>query len=340
MPAQKNILVCPLNWGLGHATRCVPIIKQLIVAGNKVIVAADGPALSFLQQELPGLIFMRLKGFNVRYFPKPFMQLGLFLQMPLLAISWLSEHYRLKKFIESYKIQEIISDNRYGVWHRKVKSVLITHQLYIQLPGYLCFLQKPLHWFTFRLIKPFNEVWVPDYSDEKLSLAGKLSHPAPGTIQHKYIGPLSRFSQMNEIQPLPVEIPDVLVLLSGPGKQKERLEKKLINILKNQTKKILIIGGKPETSYSFQLNNIKQINHLSTNELGYLLLHCPKIIARAGYSTIMDLIVLNRTALLIPTPGQWEQEYLANNEILNKRFTFIAERDLSKTAIELFLNKN
>ena len=125
-------LVAPLDWGLGHATRCVPIINQLLVSGEQVLLAADGAALAFLRSEFPNLQWTRLKGYKMRYFwPLP---LAIFLQLPLFGVSILLEHRRLKRLMKQHDISRIISDNRYGLWNRSIDSTIITHQLYIQLP--------------------------------------------------------------------------------------------------------------------------------------------------------------------------------------------------------------
>jgi uncharacterized protein (TIGR00661 family) len=328
MAKNRNILVCPLNWGLGHATRCVPIINNHLYQGDNVIIAADGAALAFLQLEFPDLHFIRMKGFSMYYLPGVWLPFGLMFQMPLFLTNIYIENIRIKKVIKKFDIETIIADNRYGIRNKKVKSVLITHQLFIQLPIYIKWLQRPLHKLTFQLIRKFDEVWIPDYESTTEGLSGKLSHGSGLKNKIIFIGPLSRFKGFEIPVKLNIEIPDILILLSGPGRQKQKLTDKLIRILKNKPVKVLLVGGKPQNPYYFDHLNIKQINHLTTLEFAYLIKNCPKIIARAGYSTIMDLHILGRNAILIPTPGQWEQEYLAENPILQQKFLFIDERNI------------
>ena len=301
-------LVAPLDWGLGHATRCVPIINQLLASGEQVLLAADGAALAFLRSEFPDLQWTRLKGYKMRYFwPLP---LAIFLQLPLFGISILLEHRRLKRLLKQHNISRIISDNRYGLWHRSIDSTIITHQLYIQLPRYLRFLQKPLHSFTARLLRRFSHIWVPDYADSEKSLSGALSHGGALDAKVEYIGPQSRFTADCMAEPsLPV--PSVLVVLSGPGRQKRRFAKRVLKHLKGTAKRILVVGAEPNLKYQVTDGNVLIVNHLPTQELNSLLKLAPHIIARSGYSTIMDLHRLGRRAILFPTKGQWEQEYLA-----------------------------
>jgi len=304
-------LVAPLNWGLGHATRCVPIINKLVSQGQQVIIAADGAALAFLSQEFPNLPTIRLSGYKMRYFGGRLLPLALFLQMPLFAFSILIEHWRLKAIVSRFGIQRVVSDNRYGLWNKNTENIIVTHQLYIQLPYYLKFLQKPLHSLTQRLLSRFNQIWVPDYADESVSLSGALSHGGRLDSEVRYIGPQSRFN-LDAGSDATCPIPDLLLMLSGPGRQKKRFAKQVTGNPEHKGNFIMIVGAEPEADYQIRTGNVLKINHLPTPELNRLLLLSPQIIARSGYSTIMDLHVLKRTATLVATPGQWEQIYLCN----------------------------
>ncbi len=205
MQEKETILVAPLNWGLGHATRVVPVIIESMRKGSKIIIAAKGASLQFLKQEFPELIFIELSGFNIRYAVKPFFLTFLLLQMPFFYISIWIEHFRLAKIIKQHNVTTVISDNRYGLWSKKVKSVLITHQLFIQLPKTIKYLEPLLHLFTRKLIERFSECWIPDYADYKTSLAGKLSHGSQLPNNVKYIEPLSRFKNIKNKQTINAE---------------------------------------------------------------------------------------------------------------------------------------
>lgn len=301
-------LIAPLDWGLGHATRCVPIINECLAKGEKVIIAADGAAAAFLKQEFPNLTHIRLKGWRMRYFwPLP---LALALQVPFFGVSILLEHWRLQRIIKRMGVSHVISDNRYGLWSRRADCTIITHQLYIELPHWLKLLEKPLHAFTARLLRRFAHIWIPDYADAQKSLSGALSHGGAIDAAVEYIGPLSRFTADTMDEPsLPV--PQVLVVLSGPGRQKKMFTKRILRRLNGVAKRILVVGAEPNLKYQITNGNTLVINHLSTQELNSLLKLAPHVIARSGYTTIMDLHRIGRRAILFPTKGQWEQEYLA-----------------------------
>lgn len=305
---MSNTLIAPLDWGLGHATRCVPIINECLAKGEKVVIAADGAAAAFLKQEFPNLKHIRLKGWRMRYFwPLP---LALALQVPFFGVSILLEHWRLQQIIKQMGVSRVISDNRYGLWSHDADCTIITHQLYIQLPQWLKLLEKPLHAFTARLLRRFAHIWVPDYADAQKSLSGALSHGGAMDAAVEYIGPLSRFTADTMDEPsLPV--PQVLVVLSGPGRQKKRFAKRVLRRLNGVAKRILVVGAEPNLKYQVTNGNALVVNHLSTQELNSLLKLAPHVIARSGYTTIMDLHRIGRRAILFPTKGQWEQEYLA-----------------------------
>ncbi len=301
-------LIAPLDWGLGHATRCVPIINECLAKGEKVVIAADGAAAAFLKQEFPNLMHIRLKGWRMRYFWP--LSLALALQVPFFGVSILLEHWRLQQIIKRMGVSRVISDNRYGLWSRRADCTIITHQLYIQLPQWLKLLEKPLHAFTARLLRRFAHIWVPDYADAQKSLSGALSHGGAMDAAVEYIGPLSRFSADTMDEPsLPV--PQVLVVLSGPGRQKKMFTKRILRRLNGVAKRILVVGAEPNLKYQITNGNALVVNHLSTQELNSLLKLAPHVIARSGYTTIMDLHRIGRRAILFPTKGQWEQEYLA-----------------------------
>ncbi len=313
MVKNNTILFAPLNWGLGHATRNVPLINSYIKKGYKVIIAAHGAPLEFLKLEFPNLQLIKLTGFKTRYAPKPFFLLFLLLQMPVFYISIIIEHIKLKKIIRRYGITTVISDNRYGLWNKSIKSILISHQLYIQLPKLLKFAQPALHLITHSLINKFDECWIPDYKDAEKSLAGKLSHGANMPKNVNYIGPLSRFTGYLAKEMAEKQYPDVLILISGPEPQRTIFENEMEKRFMDSHKKVLMICGKPiynNINSQNIISNITKVAHLNTNDFYHNLINAKHIIARSGYSTIMDLHVLSLKAELIPTPGQTEQEYL------------------------------
>ena len=306
-----KILICPLNWGLGHAARCVPIIRRLTDEGNEITIVADGFPLEFLRHEFPELAFIEYSSYPIHY-SEGKSQIGAMIRcFPKIIMKIISEHRWLKKLLKAEHFDMIISDNRFGLWNKNVHSVYITHQLMIKMPKGLKFLE-PIVWRFHRFfILKYDECWIPDYEGEK-NLSGDLAHKYPLPKNAKFIGSLSRFSLLKDI--IPKSEYQTVAVLSGVEPQRSLFEKELIKRFENRAEKTLIVQGKPQKEKQIQtIQNITIVSHLETSELASVLLGAEQIISRSGYSTIMDLDALNclHKAELIPTPGQTEQEYLA-----------------------------
>jgi uncharacterized protein (TIGR00661 family) len=312
---NPRVLVAPLDWGLGHSTRCIPIIKELILLGCNVYIVADKKTFSLLKKEFPSTVFLRYKGYEIEYSrQKSFFSLKLFFQSPKIIIRIFQENRWLKKVIKGYSIDAVISDNRFGMYHKNIPSVYITHQLRIKTGNK--FSEQIAQKIHYHFIKKYSYCWVPD--EQKDGLAGELSHPKklPGNIT--YIGPVSRFTQIHDME----KVYDLLIIISGPEPQRTIFEKNLLEQLKTVDGNIFFIRGLPEESE--QLENFNKIiikNHLPANELNKVLAMSKMVICRSGYTSVMDLTALYKKAILIPTPGQTEQEYLAKY-LMEKRFFF------------------
>ncbi len=325
MKAKKTILVCPLDWGLGHATRCVPLIKQFLAEGHQVLIGADKSPLAFLQQEFPNLKTIVIPGYTINYGEKG-SALKLFYESVKFFNFIKKEHAIIDQLIEENKIDTIVSDNRYGLWSKKVKSIIITHQLFVKAP----FGERIAHQKIEKLINNFDECWIPDNAGAD-NLSGDLSHLHPIKIKHKFIGPLSRFSSFCHTEPAEVlkEESDIIAIISGPEPQRTIFEKLVLEEIEKNKLKAIVVSGKPsqiviarneailssDGGIAAQARNderIKIFNHLKTEELYDYILKSKVVVCRAGYSSIMDLAALNKKAILIPTPGQTEQEYLAD----------------------------
>ena len=309
-------MIAPLDWGLGHATRCIPVIQALIDNDFIVTLAAEGNAANLLQKEFPDLTIFPLTGYNISYSNnRIFFITKLIAQIPKILKAIKHEHNWLEQIIEKHKIEIIISDNRYGLYNSKIKSIFITHQLEIETGK--TFINKWLQKINYKSINKFDECWIPD-EEKPFDLAGKLSHPKilPKVIS-KYIGVLSRFKKQATEKNI-----DLLVLISGPEPQRTNLEKgMLLEMAKHSFKMVMVRGLPAETNNLISKNKSLVIyNHLSALELNVLIQSAKVTIARSGYSTIMDLIKLNQKAILIPTPGQTEQEYLAKYLAAKKYF--------------------
>ena len=302
MKTKKRILVAPLDWGIGHATRCIPIINALLANNYEVILAADSRPLHLLSNEFPQLEIIRFAGYNIKYPTYLPMSLSMLLQAPKLLWNIKKENTALNEIIKDYNIDGVISDNRFGLYTNKVPCAFITHQLQIQSP----YFTDSIRDFNYKYINKYSACWVMD--DETLNLAGELSKPNKLPNNTSYIGIQSRFKKQETEKEY-----DYLAIVSGPEPQRTILEKGLVNALKDRQEKSLIVLGKPELNTSKQLGNLSIKSHLNAKELNTAIAQAELIICRPGYSTVMDLAVLEKKAIFIPTPGQTEQEYLAEN---------------------------
>lgn len=302
MNSQKRILIAPLNWGLGHATRCMPIINTLSQLGAEVVIASDGRAAHLLQKEYPHLTHLQLPAYNIRYWSSN-MFLNIAPQLPKIQWAMLKEYFKTQKIIKAYNIDAIISDNRFGCFSPKIPSIFLTHQLNIKIPNPL--VERLVKWINHFYIKRFDACWIPDIADSK-NLGGSLSH-GDFSFPITYLGVLSRMSFFNIDKKY-----DIAAVLSGPEPQRTILEKKLITQLAQLPYRSILVKGKTNEQENIKYNEHLDIQSFMTaNELNDTLLASDLVISRAGYSTIMDLAQLGKKALLIPTPGQTEQEYLA-----------------------------
>lgn len=300
---NKNILVAPLNWGLGHATRCIPIIRELEKNGFTVIIASDGGALQMLQKEFPHLQSLELPSYNIEYAQnEDDFKWKLIKNSPKMISAIFTEKKVVKKWLAEFDIQGIISDNRLGVHNKKVPSVIITHQLNV-LSGDTTWISSKLHQ---HFIKKFTECWVPDI-EEKPNLTGKLGHLKKKKLDVKYIGPLSRLEK-KELKC----IYDLMVVLSGPEPQRTILEQKLIKEIRAFKGKVIFVKGLIESEQKKEKSrNTIYYNYMTSKELERMLNKSKMVLCRSGYTTVMDLAKLKKKAFFIPTPGQFEQEYLA-----------------------------
>lgn len=322
---KKRVLVAPLEWGLGHATRCIPIIRELLIQGCEVLIAAEAEARALLAKEFSQLQFLDLKGYRMRYSRKGYwLPLKILIQFPKMLSSIRRENRWLKKVIIEHAIDAVISDNRFGFYNSTVPCVYITHQLTIKTGN--SFTERIAQRIHYRFINKFTTCWIPDY-EGKVNLAGALSHPThlPKTPV-RYIGPLSRFEK-KEVE----KKYDLAAIISGPEPQRTIFEELLLDQLPDYEGSVLFVRGLPgnlPSSFSIK-SNIEMHDHLSAEELNEAVLGSDMIISRSGYTTVMDLVKLQRAAILIPTPGQPEQEYLAEYLMKEKLFFCIAQKDLS-----------
>lgn len=303
----QKVLVAPLDWGLGHYTRCIPVIHTLLQQNNQVFVAAGGAGARLLKTEFPQLTILDIPSYNITY-PKKgkwFLWRMLF-QLPAIYRFVKRENRWLRSIQAKMKFDRVISDNRLGLSHPDVQSVYITHQLQIQTGNKLTDrIAQKLH---YHYIEQFHECWVPDY-EGKNNLAGDLSHPAVlPNVPVKYIGPLSRFEKITAEKKY-----DIAFVISGPEPQRSIFEKLIVKKITGTKERVALVRGLPDGDASdLQLPACVDVfQHLPSGPLNELMASSRKIVVRSGYSTIMDLEHMEAEICLVPTPGQTEQEYLA-----------------------------
>ncbi|MEA3504126.1 MAG: glycosyltransferase [Bacteroidota bacterium] len=323
MKKKLTILISTLNWGLGHSCRTTPIIKAFLKENCNVILAGYGNAGEFLKKEFPDLEYIHFPGIDISYPAKGNMALKMLLSTYYIFKTIRKEHKELEKIISEKKIDLVFSDNRYGLWSKKIPSIFLTHQLFIQTPQRLKFLKPLINKINHYYIKRFTECWIPDFEEEE-NLSGDLSHSKKISFPHHYIGSLTRFKKSDT-----TKNNSVFVIISGPEPQRTIFEEKIFDNISSINVNIIIAKGKADESYSnINTKNTTVISHPGTTEMEKLLNSSSLIISRPGYSTLMDLAILEKTAVFVATPGQTEQEYLAKRHN-GKQFISIKQSDFS-----------
>jgi UDP:flavonoid glycosyltransferase YjiC (YdhE family) len=304
---RRKVIFGALDWGLGHATRSIPILRYIQQKGGQISIAASGPTAELLKNELPEAEFLDLPGYGITYPGQGgSFRSHIFRQIPKIRRAIRDEGNWLRRAQEKGRWDLIISDNRYGFRHPGVPSIFITHQL-APISGMGSLADALFRRTLYHYINRFTEVWVPDMEKEP-SLAGQLSHPdSLPKIPVRYIGLLSR------LDPAPTAPgPDLLILLSGPEPQRTILEKIILEQWNQVPGSKIMVRGRPEDNSSAPSpSGGKLINHLPAHELAQMIAGAGTIVCRPGYSSLMDLLRMNKRAILIPTPGQTEQELLA-----------------------------
>jgi uncharacterized protein (TIGR00661 family) len=329
-----KILYAVLNWGLGHASRSIPIIQSLLKKNIELVIASDGEALVLLQKEFPSLTFEVLPSYNVQYAEnaKNFDK-AIFFQLGKFGKTVKEENKLTDLLIRKHNLTHLISDNRYGVYSKTIPSTIICHQ--INLQHKIVFVKKQMNKVHFSLLKKFTEIWVPDFED-KMAIAPNISilefKNKSIASKLKYIGLLSRMEK-NEPE-LNQNI--VSIILSGPEPQRTILEEELLEQITTLKEHFVLVRGTEIFEKAIQeKENLKVFSLLKTAELNELINQSKLVICRAGYSSIMDLLKLEKPAIIIPTPGQTEQEYLATH-LQNKNWFYssLQEKLILKKALQ------
>ncbi len=307
---NRRILLSPLDWGLGHASRLIPLIRVLGERCQaRITVAANGAQRALIAGSFPHLDYLSPPDYNIRYHKNRAATIaGLAFSLPHLRKAMRAEADWVNGVLLQHDFDCIISDNRYGFRHPSLPSFFITHQLAPRSPfGPLA--DRALQEYLYGKIGHFQEVWVPDLESAP-GLAGALSHPRRlPRVPLRYIGPLSR------LQAVPANGKTrLLVILSGPEPQRSILEKRVLQQWPGPAAGTLVlVRGLPEENAPFLTagEDVRIHAHLGPEALSQEIANAQTVLCRSGYSSIMDLLPLHRDIVMVPTPGQTEQEYLA-----------------------------
>lgn len=322
-----KILVAPLDWGLGHATRCIPIIRACIEAGHSVELATCGSIATLYRGEFPELAQHEFPSYGIRY-PKVGLAMPLWLlkNMPRLRAVMAAEHQRAEELVKECGFDAIISDNRFGCYSVKAHSVYMTHQLRIAFPFPFSYFEKTGTRYHAKFMQRFSEVWVPDIPDFP-GLAGKLSHVLQMPLPVKYVGILSRFAE--PVPGTPREY-DFLGVISGPEPMRSSFQNRLIAALSEIPGKHAVILGTPGRPVPAEHpKNVTLFSHLETPDFARMVAGSRHIVSRSGYSTVMDMARLGANCVFVPTPGQTEQVYLGRVLRRSGFAGYLPERKLS-----------
>lgn len=316
----KKILYCVMDWGLGHASRSVPIIQSFLDKNQEVILASNGTSLQLLQMEFPQLKSIVLPDYDIKYKHES-IALNLLSQSLKVLRTIKEENKQVDKIVEELKINLIISDNRFGCYHPKCNNIMITHQIRLIHPNR--FIQASASRLNRHLIHRFNQIWVPDHAAAP-NLSGDMSHDIDLNIPIKYIGPQSRFDTIPEPERAKYK---VLAILSGPEPQRSRLERNLHACLLEIEGRHIVVRGKG--SKEVQEGNIHYLGLQDVQQLTALIKDSKYLVSRSGYSSLMDYNAMKRKAILIPTPGQTEQEYLARVQVTTGHHIVLSQENLN-----------
>lgn len=333
METYPTILICPLEWGLGHAGRMAAVARLLQDRGCKILIGSGREHQAFFRNHLPGVSFVDFPGFRPRYssiFPQ---YIALLAQMPLLLFHIVSEHMKLKSVLREQHVDIVISDNRFGLWNRGIRTVYVTHQINIPFPRPFRFMEPLGALFHRFFIRRYDLCLIPDLPGPA-NLSGRLSHGMRLPANAFYAGMMSRFPVDDDSPPKPDEEGYNTLILSGPEPQRSLLRKMAAEAFRERTRKLVILEGKPLGNYiaSVTVNTFPH-NDLSDTSMQRIIRGSEGIICRAGYTTLMELVTMGCSALLVPTPGQTEQEYLADYLSGRGWFTSVKQKDLNKNSI-------
>ncbi len=328
MKAGK-VFYAVLNMGLGHAARSLPIIKAFQKRGWEVIVGSNGRALEFLKIELPDTIFEETPGYDIQYAKNGNLAPKLAAQFPKLLKKIHEEQVFCDRAVKKYTPDLVMSDHCYGIYHQRVLSYFLSHQIHFEMPAGLELLAPLVSKFNLKYHRRFSRVIIPDFpSEDGGLLGGRLSRVSP--IKNKYF--FSGF--LSSVSVLPVEKKiDLLVSISGPEPQRSIFEDIVLQQIEAVPgKKIVVLGKSESTDVQKVTKDLVIYAHVPRKKMSELLNRADLVVSRPGYSTLMELAELGKKALLVPTPGQTEQNYLADRVMKKCWYYTVKQTDLKLAA--------
>jgi len=307
---MKHVLVSPLSWGLGHATRDLPIIRYLLERGHRVTIAASDRALALLEREAPECDFERLPDYPPPYSAGKHFVPKFVAMAPAMLWAIEVESVRVRRLLRRRRFDLIVSDNRFRVRSRHVPSFVITHQLRFMTPPGLEAFERLTEFFNYVYLHPFDRIIVPDAADPVANLSGRLSHDLPYLRRSRrvyYAGPLASVRRMDVAQDV-----DLFISISGPEPPRTQLERTILRKVRQiEGDRIVVALGKPEVKETRHIDGRVEVHgFLDRARQQEMLNRARFVVCRSGYTTVMELAELGRKALFIPTPGQTEQVYL------------------------------
>ena len=303
---MKHVLVSPLSWGLGHATRDLPIIRHFLARSHHVTVAATGRALALLQHEVPQCDFVEIKDYPTPYSASRFFVPKFLAMAPVMLAAIERETVLFRRLLAKQKFDLILSDNRFRIRSDDTPSFCIAHQLRFMTPPKLRFFEFLTEFFNWLYLRPFDRIIVPDAADDTQNLSGRMSHQMRWLKGDKvyYSGVVARMDVPEDV--------DLFISISGPEPQRTELERIVLeHVGQVKLDRIVITLGKPEVKEVRKINDhITVYGYLDRAGQQEMMNRARLVVCRSGYTTVMELAELGKKALMIPTPGQTEQEYL------------------------------
>ncbi len=336
----KTVLISPFEWGLGHSARLVPVIHACRERGWKVLIAADGKPLDFLRGIFPDLPWVVLPFTNIKYSRKNNFMSSLIPQLPGIIRAVRKNRRQISEIVELHGIDYIIGDHQYGLSHHRIPSVFISNQIWLLAPKGWQFAEKWIYGVHKKVLRNFTFLWLADFPGE-INFSGKQTHLPEQPDNSRFIGPISRFIGMNKPSSPAKMDAKILLILSGPEPQRSILENKIAKILLHNRVEVVILRGLPPPAGSpmplpRKEENLIWLDHADDATLAQLIHSAEKIICRPGLSMLSDLATLGKTALLVPTPGQTEQNYMAEKLHSKAHFALVKQKDLSMEIIDSF----